>query len=388
VYLDGNEISYTVQGASFGFQSAGNYMLGSSNTGPFLGSGFMGTFYRLVSYPTQLPAAAILAASRTIQTEVASRGVPVQPVPVNLAAPQLLAAGTSITAALGLSPSQSWLQNMTLTNQPAYNIVNLGISGILVEAIDGSESNRAALMCKTSGGPSVYVISGGDNDFSMLATATPQSVFGEIAGTVQTMKQAGCRVFVGTLISRTGNGAGGTSLDSFKNSLNTLILSNAKNNGADGVIDFGANPILGADGANTNATYFQADQTHPTAVGQMLLANAASNALNYTFGYNDMNPHRVTSLPYSMAAGDGVVSVSGVTAAGSLTLPDCTGQSGAFYRITNLQSAYPVGIVPLNGSQLINGLPLATAVTVPSNGSLTLRDVPNPRTVSGCHWEM
>jgi phospholipase/lecithinase/hemolysin len=229
---------------------------------------------------------------------------------------------------------------------------------------------------------------GGDNDYSIFSSATPQSVFNDIAATVQTMKQAGCRVFVGTVISRTGNGASGGSFDSFKNSLNALILANAKALGADGIIDFAANPLLGADGANTSATYFQGDHTHPTAAGQLLLASAASNVLNYTFGYNDLNQHTVTSLPYSMIAADGSMSVAGVTGAGTLTLPDCTGQSGATYRVNNPQSIYAVSVKALNGSQLINGLAAATAVTVPANGTLTLRDVPNAKVASGCHWEM
>ncbi len=72
----------------------------------------------------------------------------------------------------------------------------------------------------------------------------------------------------------------------------------------------------------------------------------------------------------------------------TLTLPDCTGQSGAVYTVTNLQSAFTVGVVAGSSSQLINGLGVGTAVPVPANGSLTLRDVPNAKTVSGCHWEM
>jgi hypothetical protein len=127
---------------------------------------------------------------------------------------------------------------------------------------------------------------------------------------------------------------------------------------------------------------------HPNQAGQALLAAAASNALNYAFGYNELNAHNVTSLPYSMTAGDGYVSVAGVTGAGTLTLPDCTGQSGATYRINNPQSTYAVTVGPLNSSQLINGLAFGTTMTVPANGTLTLRDVPNAKTVAGCHWEM
>jgi hypothetical protein len=88
-----------------------------------------------------------------------------------------------------------------------------------------------------------------------------------------------------------------------------------------------------------------------------------------------------------MQAGDGYVTAS-PTANQTLTLPDCTGQSGAGYTVTNLQSTFTVGVVTGSSSQLINGRAAATVVPVPANGSVTLRDVPNPKTVSGCHWEM
>ena len=153
------------------------------------------------------------------------------------------------------------------------------------------------------------------------------------------------------------------------------------------MIDFAANAQLGADGAYADS-YFQSDQVHPTQAGQALLATAASNALNYAFGYSMLNPHAVTSLPYAMAAGDGEVSLLGVSGAGALTLPDCTGQSGAVYRISNPQAAYAVTVGPLNANQLINGLAFGTTITVPANGTLAVRDVPNPKSISGCHWEM
>jgi len=107
--------------------------------------------------------------------------------------------------------------------------------------------------------------------------------------------------------------------------------------------------------------------------------------LNYSFGSNEGSPHVVTSLNYSMTAADGYVSLAGLTSAGTITLPDCTGQSGAIYRINNPQSVYKVSVVPLNATQAINGL---NTIIVPSNGTLTLRDVPNLRVVAGCHWEM
>ena len=158
-----------------------------------------------------------------------------------------------------------------------------------------------------------------------------------------------------------GTDGGGASYDADKDAYDSLILTNAKAFGADGVIDFAANPLLGADGATSNATYFQSDAIHPTEAGQQLLANAASNALNYYFGFNQMNPNVVAATNYTMQAGDGYITAA-PTANQTLTLPDCTGQSGAVYTVTNLQSAFTVGVVTGSSSQLINGLAAGTTV--------------------------
>ncbi|NYF78568.1 GDSL-type esterase/lipase family protein [Granulicella arctica] len=382
IYIDGVEVAnYTRQGTSAGTQTTGNLFLGSSAVSPWATSGFNGTMYRLRTYATQLSASTVQSVSLAIANEIASRGVPVSPVNIPLATPQLQAIGDSITYGQGVTTP--WPSLLGLTNQPAYTITDWGITGITLSAINGSDPNRAALRCHSSSGPSVAVVFAGTNDFAIMPTSAT-ALFANMMGEVQTMKQAGCRVFVGTMLSRTGNDVSSNTLDSDKDAYDALILAQAKAGGADGIIDFAANPLLGADGANAN-TSFQSDHIHPTQAGQQLLANAASNALNYYFGYNETNPHVVTTLGYSMTAADGYLSLSGLTDAGTLTLPDCTGQSGAAYRINNPQSSYAVSVVPLNSSQLINGL---STVTVPSNTTLTLRDVPNPKTVSGCHWEM
>ncbi len=388
LYIDGQTANYTAQGASYGYQSSGNYLLGSSGVSAWNNSGFNGTYYRFVAWPVELNPVQIAAVSGSIQQEIASRGVAVAPVPAPEANPLLLASGTSLTVGVGVFPSQAWPENLTLTNQPAYTVLNYGISGVTLLAIEGSEPNRLAPYCRTEAGPSVYILQAGDNDFAGFYGTTAQIVFGYMSGVIQTMKQAGCRVYVMTGFSRAGTDTTGRSFDSDKNAYDAVILSGWKAAGADGVIDAGAILPMGCDGCNTNATYFQSDNTHPTAAGQLLVAAAVSNVLNYAAGYHEDNPHVVTALPYSMTAGDGYVSLSGVTGAGTLTLPDCTGQSGAVYRVNNPQSTYAVSVMTGSANQLINGLPAATAVTVPANGTLTLRDVPNAKTVSGCHWEM
>ncbi|MBB5340696.1 SGNH/GDSL hydrolase family protein [Tunturiibacter gelidoferens] len=388
IYIDGVESTsydprYHFNAA--GLQTSGNLFLGSSNTGIFGSSGLNGTFYRMVTMPTNtLTAAQVQQISNQIRNDVASRGVNTSPAKIKQGTPTLHCIGDSITA--GLGTTNPYCSLLSLSNQPAYSIDNWGIVGVSLQAIDASENNRVGQLCESSRGPSVALVFLGTNDF-LNPVQTPTGVIPSLAGEVQTLKGAGCRVFVGTMLSRSGNDGAGGSYDADKDAYDSLILTGAKAFGADGVVDFAANPLLGADGATSNSTYFQGDAIHPTQAGQQLLANAASNALNYYFGYNQMNPHVVSAGSYTMQAGDGYITAS-PTANQTLTLPDCTGQSGAVYTVTNLQSAFTVGVVAGSSAQLINGLAASTVVPVPANGSLTLRDVPNPKTVSGCHWEM
>ncbi len=387
IYIDGVEVpNYRLQGASAGAQSSGNLFVGSSGFSTWAGSGFNGTFYRLRTYATQLAAADVATVSTAVRNEIASRGVLTSPQQIGAFAPQLHAIGDSITYGAGVTTA--WPSLLSLTNQPSYRLTNWGIAGIGLQGLNGSEPNRVAEHCQSNSGSALALVLAGTNDFQLGGGTTAGAVMNSLMGEVQTLKQAGCRVFVGTMISRGSNDISGTSFDAQKDAYDALILSSARAGGADGVIDFAADPRLGADGANAGSTYFQSDNIHPTQAGQALLAAAASNALNYAYGYNDANPHDVTALPYSMTAGDGYVSLTGVTGAGTVTLPDCTGQSGATYRIGNPQSAYAVTVAPLNASQLIDGLAFGSTVTVPAHGSVTLRDVPNPKAVSGCHWEM
>jgi trimeric autotransporter adhesin len=386
IYIDGVQVTYIGQGSSAGLQTAGNFLLGSSNTGAFAGSGFLGTMYRATMFSgNSLTLAQIQAIAGQIRSDVAARGVPVTPPPVQQVTPTLYCVGDSITA--GFGATTPFCSELSLTNQ-TYNIVNDGIISISMAAISGSEPNRVAPMCNTSQGPSTAIVFAGTNDFADIVGATGTTVMASLASEIQTLHGGGCRVLVGTMLSR-------TTVDPKKDAYDALILTQAKTAGADGIVDFAANPILGADGANSGTpgtieacpgatTFFQADCTHPTTAGQALLATAASNSLNYYNGSKLSNPNVVTATTYQMLSSDGAITAA-PTANAAYTMPDCTGPSGESYVISNPQSAFTVTIVG-GANQPINGL--ATAITIPSNSTVTLRDVANPKNVSGCHWAM
>jgi hypothetical protein len=116
------------------------------------------------------------------------------------------------------------------------------------------------------------------------------------------------------------------------------------------------------------------------------MATAVSNGLNWYFGYNQANPHVLSTLSgFTMACSDGAITLSGLTAGGNITLPDCTGATGATFRINNPQTAYAVTVTADSASHPVNGS--SGAVTVPAGGTLTLRLVANPKTTAGWHWE-
>jgi trimeric autotransporter adhesin len=399
-FLDGTEVAYgRITGSSAGKQTSGNLFIGSSNVSPFTTSGFLGTMYRAVFLPGQETPTQIQQISNQLRADAIARGV--LPISQSIAVPTLHAVGDSITLGAGLSTpaTQNWAANLSLTGQPSYNVVDWGIVGISATAVSASEPNRVGRQCVTSSGPAVAIVFMGTNDFLLNGDLdqtgyTGQLVMNEIASEVQTLKQAGCRVFVGTMLSRGGTDASGGSLDVDKDALDAVILAQAKTVGADGIVDFAANPLLGADGASTNpnptvcsgGAVFQSDGVHPTACGQLLLAAAASNSLNYYFGSRAANPTVVTATTHTIASGEGYITAN-PTGNQTFTLPDCTGPSGETYTVANIQSAFTVGVVAGSSSQLINGLPVGTVVPVPANSSVVFRDVPNPKSVSGCHWE-
>lgn len=111
-----------------------------------------------------------------------------------------------------------------------------------------------------AGIPNYVGVWGGTNDFQQNG-ATVASVYANLTSYVTAVHNAGGKVIVGTMLSRTGtNPVGGETLDTDKNGINALILANTA--GADGVADFTTTPI-GQDGAYADTSLFT-DGVHPT----------------------------------------------------------------------------------------------------------------------------
>jgi hypothetical protein len=387
LYIDGTEVAYTQQGSSAGKQTSGNLFFGNSAVSPYGSSGFIGTVYRLRFLSSQLTSGQVASDANVMLSQALARGVSLLPQQYLQITPQLHIVGDSLSCSWNgttCNTSYSWASQLILTNQPTYTITNWGVYSALMQAMQTSEPWRVSPYCKTNNGPSVAINAGATND---LQTYTASNVVKTAASLAQSLQAAGCTPFVTTILSRVGNSnvAGTPTNDAQKNSYDALLAAQWKSLGYKGLIDWGADPNLGADGAYANTTYFLADGTHNTATGEARKAAIASNTLNYYYSqYSESSPHVITASA-TLTSADSAVSIGTLSGAVALVMPDCTGPTGATYVIANPQAAQAVTVAG-GASQPINGL--TTAITIPANSTVRLTDVANPRSTSGCHWIM
>ncbi len=396
-YLDGVEFaSYVLHGNSAGKQAGSVLNIGAG--GPFGGNSYtrVHTGYEFIARSEELTPAQVATETAAIVADMHARGLGWEPVTWTSNGPYRIHIGDSLTSCTGAGTDTTcWNHPATLTladTTPAFAraaLADTAQPGIGSAALLNSMQIPLAKYCSVFGGPNIVTLWNGTNSLALIVGYTPAMVARDLAAQVAMVRKAGCLPYVMTMISRSDltNQQGG-SLDNDKNALNALIRSQWKAWGATGLIDVAADPNLGADGASTNAQYYTADHVHLNDAGYALVAAAVARALDWSFGYGDAGPHAVSSANYTMAANDGAVNLQ-PTAATSIRLPSCVGQSGATYRVGNPQNAFPVTLRAVAGSQPVNGVDYSsTGLPVAGNSTLVLRDVPNAGGAAGCHWEM
>jgi hypothetical protein len=379
LYINGTEYPYVSQASNAGAQPSGNLFLGATPGTLWASSSPQATFYRARIYSTQKSAADILALTQIFRADVASRGVATTPFPTPTGTPTIHCIGDSIQAGYG-GTSGAPCATLSLLNQPTYAIENWGISSQKLQQFAASEPNRVGLQCPDAGGAkNIALIEGGVNDIGGASVSAAQTwLYMQLE--IQQMKNAGCLVAVMPILSNTG-------FETQKDAYNALLRTGAIAAGADLIADTAADPVLGADGACSNTTYFQTGCLHPNNTGYAHMASAISNALNYYFGANAASPTVVTATSYTMTAADGYVNIQ-PTGNTTVTLPDCIGQSGAVYRI-NMQGAYTLTVKNAVSSEPIDGTDHSSSglLVLSGAGTVLLRDVANPPATSGCHWD-
>jgi hypothetical protein len=176
-------------------------------------------------------------------------------------------------------------------------------------------------------------------------------------------------VMIGTMFDRTGQTAN-------HDTWNTFVRGGATVNNYF-LCDVAANPLLGADGAASNATNFP-DGIHPSIAMQTLYGGIIGRCINSQDGATQANPNPYTSTTQALLPADNF-SIANVTAASTWSLPECIGLTGRVYQIEN-PSAFPVTVAGIN-SEAVNGGNIVYPNTV---GQYKVNLI--SAAAGGCYW--
>lgn len=149
---------------------------------------------------------------------------------------------------------------------------NAGIGGWTTRDVMGGI--HGILQCFSRHANNVAVISLGTNNYGITTPEQTAADIGEICRMVRAHKG---RTLVTPMFPR--GAAGNATYEPFRLALNPLLAALKTAGIADDYVDPASQPLLWADGANLNTTYFNADQTHLIAAGNSLWANSTCAAI-------------------------------------------------------------------------------------------------------------
>lgn len=235
---------------------------------------------------------------------------------------QFVAEGDSITLGSGSDITVAYPSRVKLNG--TWNVANQGIGGYTANGVNSLENTADFAidpLYPLNAARNVDVFWAGTNDI-VQDVSTPAVTAAHIRGAVAARKAQGWKVIVGTMLSRTGSNGNGT-YDSQKNTLNTIIR-NTWSQWADGLADFAAQPLGGADGASANTTYFASGLTHPTqALVEVDHSPIAQKAINRLYGNRDWGSANTytTGAPAATAITAASESTNTVTITSTLNPP-------------------------------------------------------------------
>lgn len=296
IYWNGQEAAfYTATGTSAG-GATGVWNLGGNS-----GSFWQGQVYWADIFSGVLTQPVIQANGNFITQAIINRGGPAPYEGITTAGDMIDTAADSIGGDFGLTTR--WQSQVTLTSGLGWititePIANNGLPGVSLNAMAKDVPMEVWPMLRIgtapvtqyfpaasgSSGRNTVIGWGGTNDCSQGASAA--AISGSAQAYVAAIKAGivpNVKMIFATMISR-------TTLDTCKNNWNTLLRPNAPLWGIDYNVDMASNPLLGADGANANATWFQADSIHwSQASATNFGAFYFQRAVNATYGPNSFS---------------------------------------------------------------------------------------------------
>ncbi len=183
--------------------------------------------------------------------------------------PVVAYSGDSLTEGYLCTHPYNYYMTLPDYNGIAFTEYNLGVSGQTAEY--ALEYGQVDSYYSAWAGRNILVVWLGAADI-VLYSANAQQTFSYLEEFCRNRRRAGWKVIVCTMISSVDH-------DTDKNTYNALIRANWTNF-ADGLADIATDePLLGADGAYSNTTYFNVDQLHLTDTGTALIAPVVQAAI-------------------------------------------------------------------------------------------------------------
>ena len=378
-YLDGQNVGSGSLTGSFGKANAPYDVCGA----PTGYSTYMtGNVYRWTAWSTQLSPNEVAAAAGLTKTLAQTKGVVFNPVNSPTITPQAVFTGDSLTNGEGVTPFENFLStNIT------YNIVNYGIGNITAQQNMSLLPTREKPSYAPNSKSNISFIWNGTNDIATHGRTAQQAV-DSILEECQLMHSFGFKTIVATTISRANSG---TSIDStVKNPINLLLRQQALS-ACDVLSDFAGNPLVGADGAYANTTYYQSDTTHLTQTGQQnVIAPIASHSIDQATGstLTNCDPNIVTASTYTSVASDGCKAFN--TASNSITdtLPSAIGYTNrVIRRCNNSLSGSNTLTIAAPSDTPFNNITGSTTITVPNNTCKDFKGTLVSPTTAGEYWQ-
>jgi hypothetical protein len=377
-YLDGTQVGFNSGTPTFG-KSNGVFDVGGAPTG--YQTYMTGNIYRATFWSTQLSASDAAAASGLTRSLAQTRGVNFGFTYSPTITPQAVFTGDSLTNGEGVTPFENFLStNIT------YNVNNYGIGNITAGQNMSLLNYRERQTYAPNARSNISFIWNGTNDVATHGETAAQTV-NYILSECQLMRSFGYKTIVATTISRANSG---TSVDAtVKNPINALLRAQALT-ACDVLADFAGNPLVGADGAYANTTYYQSDTTHLTQTGQQnVIAPMASHAIDQATGSSIANcdPTVVTASTYTSVAADGCKVFN--TASNSITdtLPSAVGYTNrVLRRCNNSLSGSNTLTIAAPSDNPFNGVSGTTTVTVPNNACKDFKGTLISPTAAGEYW--
>ena len=383
-YLDGVPVQSITGGTPSYGTSTGVYCVGGANTG--YSTYLYGNVYRATFWSSQLTSQQVAQAAGLTKIFAQNKGVLYGNVPqVNPNAPQLLCTGDSLTNGNGVTP---FCTSGNLSTRITYNINNFGIGNISAAVNSSLLPVREASYYAPLAQSNIEFIWNGTNDV-VTKGLTAQQAMNSILNECAVARSLGFKTIVATPISRATSGTSNDAAD--KNTLGPLIRAQAVPGGCDAVADFSGNPLVGADGAYSNTTYYQGDTTHLTATGQAsVIAPMASHAIDQATGstLTNCDPTVVTASTYTSVASDGCKIFN--TASNSITdtLPSAIGYTGrVIARCNNSLSGSNTLTIAAPSDTPFNNVSGTTTVTVPNNSCKQFKSTLISVSAAGEYWQ-